>query len=80
MVPCGKCGTPVDIKFTGAPAVINMPNVSIVILEHLKDEICPGCLTKLVLGVQSVGGMVVMTIPLPEEKTIIVPPGGILAN
>ncbi|MDE2099985.1 MAG: hypothetical protein KGL39_22215 [Patescibacteria group bacterium] len=75
-VPCAKCEKPVDFVID-QPRMINLPTVSMVVIEHAGKTVCPHCLSELVLAAAALQGIAFKSLAVPpqQQSNIIVPPG-----
>jgi hypothetical protein len=74
-VPCLGCKQPVEIRQPSAPRIVNMPSVSMIVLEHPEQGFCPGCGVPVTAQISQLGGLALVAAPVPpSEQTLIVVP------
>lgn len=76
-VICAKCNQPTDARIQlRPPQTINLPAVSVVIMEHPEQFACDKCGAILVPGIAKANLVLVsVAVPKPAEKPVIVIPG-----
>lgn len=74
-IPCQKCQKPVAVKLH-APKVLNFENVSLVVVEHAGQSVCP-CGATVVPFIAQLGtiGLIAAEVPPDQQSDIIIPPG-----
>jgi hypothetical protein len=75
-VPCVACHAAVDMPPVKSQ-IINADGISMFILLHVEEIICPNCNAPLRPIIQSVGQVRMLGVPIPQEqrKQILVVPG-----
>lgn len=71
---CQKCQNVIDVPDLPEPQIVNLPGLSMVIVEHTLRGVCPHCALQVVAGICGVAKLAVMAIPLEEEPGKIVKP------
>jgi hypothetical protein len=74
-LPCAACGVAVDVEILQTE-VVNMTNVSMLIISHSGVQTCPGCLTSVVPTLLGAGGIGMVCKPVRQQSNLIVPPPG----
>ncbi len=80
-VPCMNCNSPVEMKLSPKPTVVNTDTFSLIMVEHPEQSMCPKCGCVCRACIVNIGGIAIMAAPVPkeEQQNIIVPGnGGIL--
>jgi hypothetical protein len=72
---CRGCQKVIDVPDLPEPQIVNLPNMSMVIVEHTRRGVCPHCALQVSAGICGVAKLAVMAIPMQEEpdKKVIVP-------
>ncbi len=75
---CKQCGSIVDFAEVKAE-VINVPNMSVVVIPHERPGFCLGCKSKVSVMIASIN-LNLMAAPVAEQKKspIVIVPGGAL--
>ena len=80
-IMCGGCNQPIDIPDPAQPQIINMAAVSMLIIEHPEQTLCPRCLVPVVVGlVQANLALMCMPVPPRTQKNVILAPNGMVPN
>ena len=66
--PCPACQQMVTLLVSDAPAVMNGPYVSCVILQHPEHAVCPSCGTELAPAIVGVGQMKIIATRVPPRE------------
>lgn len=77
VTPCPNCGVPVTLLVSNAPALMNGPYVSMIILQHPEHVTCKGCGTIVAPAIAGVGNLKIVATRVPprEEVRRILSPG-----
>lgn len=75
---CQGCQKIIEIQDLAEPTVVNLTNMSMVIVEHTRRSLCPHCLCQVTAGICGVNNLSIMAVPIPAEadKPVIVAPNG----
>ena len=82
VVKCPNCQSNVTIHLSNTPLVLNGPYVSMVMWQHPKHAVCPGCQVTLSPAVESVAKVtaIAQTVAAAEEENRVLVPDGYLAK
>lgn len=70
VTPCPQCQTIVTLWVSNAPALMNGPYVSMVILQHPEHVVCPNCGTLLAPAIAGVGNLKLIASPVPPREEV----------
>jgi hypothetical protein len=73
-LPCVACGVAVDVEIVQTE-IVNMTNVSMMIISHSGVQTCPGCLTSVVPTLLGAGGIGMVCKQVKQGNLIVPPPG-----
>lgn len=71
------CGSPVFAEI-GRPEIVNLPGVTMLVVEHPGTFKCPACGKELVVAVGTVQNLGLMTVPAPQPESKIIKPNGVI--
>jgi hypothetical protein len=76
-VMCSGCKQPIELDPPSAPQIMNLPTVSMIVVEHAEQGFCPNCNTAVTAQITGLGGMLLVAAPVPPaaQKRLIVVPG-----
>jgi len=67
-VICQACNQEIDLPEPGYPRIINLPAVSMIVLEHPHIYTCPMCGAHITFGLTGGAPLAVTAIPIPEDQ------------
>jgi hypothetical protein len=80
-VVCLGCKESVELPDVRQPQIVNMPSVSILVLEHPQQGMCPRCLTPItatMMGAQL--ALAAAPVPAEVQQSIVLAPNGLRVN
>jgi hypothetical protein len=74
-VACQACGQPVTIEVSPNHRIVNMATVSILIVEHSSQTLCPSCRAVVMPVMRGVAGVLLeaKVVPAQEQQSVIIP-------
>jgi hypothetical protein len=77
LVSCIGCGQKIEAETLRPMKVMNLVAVSIIVIEHPNQTMCPNCNAPVVASVTSAQVATVMApVPPEEQKGIVIVPNG----
>lgn len=70
--PCRVCTNPVTFEIPRKPEFINLMACSMIVIEHPKPVKCGTCGTELCLAIGGAQGLMVATVPMPDQPGSLV--------
>ena len=80
-IMCVGCKQPVDVPDLGQPRIINTPVVSMLLIEHPEQVLCPTCKVPVVAMLTGAQMQIVAApVPVKEQAPVILAPNGLRVN
>lgn len=81
-IVCSGCGESVKMKDVEQPRLVNLLNVSMIVLHHDQTAYCQNCRAEVGVVISGIEGLTLNAARLPNqvEPKIIAPPKGFKAN
>ena len=76
-VMCAGCKQSIELPDLPQSQIMNLPGVSILVVEHSAQTMCPNCLQPVVPAIAGANlALVGAVVPVPEQKSVILAPNG----
>ena len=80
-VVCSICKQPIEIADAMPPQIVNKASVSLVIVEHPGQTLCPNCNVMVTAAVaQAQIAVIAVAVPTQAQQPIILAPNGLRIN
>jgi uncharacterized protein (UPF0212 family) len=77
-VPCAACNAAVEIDISENQRIINLETVSMLVIEHQGQLMCPGCGNVVMPVLKAIAGLMFQAMPVPPEQQnkLVLPANG----